>query len=184
MIPCQIDALLSKAVGPNIPWPIPLLFIMPAVIFHLHLLQGRNLAKGDYSTSDPFVRIFESDDGTTIPTGSKLDRDYLFQSRCKSDTLNPKFNEKFTYIPKDDAKLDQVLRGGTIHLLLGVFDDDEMHGEDPLGIVKLALQLDMAGTAEWYPVEKGEGDFFCEKASGELSIKVSVEQQEWVNEMQ
>lgn len=150
---------------------------MPAVLFHLHLLQGRNLAKGDYSTSDPFVRIYESDDGITIAPGSKLDSDYLFQSRCKSDTLNPKFNQEFTYTPQD-TKLDQVLRGGTIYLLLGVFDDDEMHGEDPLGAVKLALQLDMAGAAEWYPVEKGYGDLFCENASGELSIKVTAEQQQ------
>jgi hypothetical protein len=52
-----------------------------------------------------------------------------------------------------------------------------MHGEDPMGTIVVPLKLGMAEAA-WYPVGKGEGEFVCEKASGELNVKITVETSE------
>jgi len=130
------------------------------VTFRIHLLQGRNLAVKDRNSSDPFVRIYAKEsDGI---------EDYLFQSRSKSATLNPKFNEKYDYTLQN-AEVES-----TAYVMLRLFDDDAMHGEDPLGTVRLPLKLDTTTESEWYPVEKGEGEFACENASGELQIKLEM----------
>lgn len=66
-----------------------------------------------------------------------------------------------------------------MNIVLRVFDDDAMHGEDPLGTVRIPLKLSMStsdSNDEWYAIEPGEGDFCCEKASGELNLKIIVEQ--------
>jgi Ca2+-dependent lipid-binding protein len=133
--------------------------------FHINLLQGRNLAVKDRHSSDPFVRFYAND--------AANDDDYLFQSRSKSETLNPKFNETFEYTLQG-SQADHVTQGGTVNLILRLFDDDGMHGEDPLGTVHLPLKLDMSSSAQWYPVEKGEGEYVCANASGELNVKVTV----------
>lgn len=91
--------------------------------------------------------------------------DYLFQSRSKSETLNPKFNEKYDYTMQDAGQ------GETNYVVLRLFDDDAMHGEDTMGTVRLPLKPAMT-ESHWYPVEKGEGEFACENASGELQVKV------------
>jgi Ca2+-dependent lipid-binding protein len=143
---------------------------MPQVKVHLHLLQGRGLAVKDVQSSDPFVRIYE--DGTL-----GID-DYLFQSRCKSETVHPKFNEKFQFY-LNATNTERILRGDLVNIVLCVFDDDAMHGEDPLGTVRIPLKLDMStpdANNEWYTIEAGEGDFCCEKASGELNVRISLEQ--------
>lgn len=102
--------------------------------------------------------------------------DYLFQSKCKSETVNPKFNEKFQF-HLNEANTESILRGDLVNLVLRVFDDDAIHGEDPLGTVRIPLKMDMSSaSSEWYAIEPGEGEFYCEKASGEINVKISLEQ--------
>lgn len=55
--------------------------------------------------------------------------------------------------------------------------DDAMRGEDPMGTVVAPLKLGMA-EAMWYPLGKGEGEFVCDNASGELNVKITVETSE------
>ena len=139
---------------------------MADVIVHVHILRGRNLAIKDLQSSDPFVRVYANGDD-----------DYMFQSKCKSETTDPSFNDKFTYsLNATDA--EKLVKGDDgVNVILRVFDDDAMHGEDPMGTVVVPLKLGMA-EAVWYPVGKGEGEFVCDKASGELHVKITVETSE------
>lgn len=52
-------------------------------------------------------------------------------------------------------------------------DDDGMHGEDPMGTNVLPLKRG-GPSCEWYAVGRGEGEFACANASGEIQIKVEV----------
>lgn len=136
---------------------------MPRVKAFIHLLQGRSLAVKDRGSSDPFVRIYaNATDGAD---------DYIWQSRSKSQTLDPKWNDKFTHI-LEGSLAEQLIQGGTIHLICRVMDDDGMHGEDAMGTTLLPIKL--GSSCEWYKVEKGEGEFACANATGEIQIKLEV----------
>ena len=52
-----------------------------------------------------------------------------------------------------------------------------MHGEDSMGTFVVPLTSDMtaSGDVVWYSIGKGEGDYFCSNASGELGVKISVQ---------
>jgi hypothetical protein len=101
--------------------------------------------------------------------------DYLFQSKCKSKTLDPAFNDRFNYsLNAIDA--EKLVNGDDgVNAVLRNFDDDGMHGEDPMGTVIIPLTLKMAEAAVWHPVGKGAGEFACVNASGEQNVTVSVE---------
>lgn len=137
---------------------------MPTVKVFINLLQGRSLTPKDRTSSDPFVRIYES-------ANDKAD-DYLWQSRSKSKTLDPKWNDKFTHIVEGPLA-EQIIQGDeTAKLVCIVMDDDGMHGEDPMGTVLLPLRL--GESCEWYKVEVGQGEFACGNATGEIQIKVEA----------
>lgn len=55
----------------------------------VHILKGKDLVIKDVNSSDPFVRIYKNEsDGM---------EDYVFQSKCKTKTLDPQFNDKYRY---------------------------------------------------------------------------------------
>jgi hypothetical protein len=139
---------------------------MANVTVHIHILWGHNLAIKDLQSSDPFVRVYAS-------KKDKLE-DYLFQSKCKSKTSDPSFNDRFKYSLNaiDEEKL--VNGDDGMNAVLCIFDDDGMHGEDPMGMVIIPLTLKMVEAAVWYPVGKGEGEFACDNASGELNVTTST----------
>jgi hypothetical protein len=141
---------------------------MTNVTIHIHILQGRNLAIKDLQSSDPFVRVYANEKDEL--------EDYLFQSKCKSKTSDPSFNDKFKYSLNNATDAEKLVKGDNgVNAILRIFDDDGMHGEDPMGTVIIPLTLKMADAAVWYPVNKGEGEFVCNNASGELNVKITVE---------
>ena len=139
---------------------------------HLHLLQGRNPSIKDRTSSDPFVRIY-LDDGTKASRSSTFDgegADCLYQSRSKSKTVDPKWNEHFRHTISDPAVVERLV-GGQGHLVLSLFDDDGMHGEDAMGRVRIPVQVVAAASkdemvATWYPVSEG--------GQGEVQAKLQV----------
>jgi len=145
---------------------------------HLHLLQGRNLSVRDRASSDPFVRVFlNKNNGNQVPADD--DDDYLFQSRSKSQTVDPKFNEKFRTSITDPEMVARILEtrdgggtGGGGSFVLRIYDEDGMHGEDSMGYVQVPITFDKSTTTttttttcEWYPVQDGQG---------ELQVKLQV----------
>ena len=55
----------------------------------VHILKAKDLVIKDVNSSDPFVRIYKKEsDGV---------EDYVFQSKCKTKTLEPTFNDKYRY---------------------------------------------------------------------------------------
>jgi hypothetical protein len=128
---------------------------MTTVTVAVHILKGKDLVVKDLNSSDPFVRIYKKEsDGL---------EDYMFQSRCKGKTLNPSFNEKYRYMADLDSTPSVVFR---------LFDDDAIHGEDPMGTVIVPLEI--GETNQLYPVTTGSSDFFCSDAKGELQVKITV----------
>uniref|UniRef100_A0A7S3P819 C2 domain-containing protein n=1 Tax=Amphora coffeiformis TaxID=265554 RepID=A0A7S3P819_9STRA len=136
---------------------------------HLHLLQGRNLSVQDLTSSDPFVRVY-------LGSNNQADNDdYLFQSRSKSQTVNPKFNEKFRITITDPDLVARILQsndGAGGSFLLRIYDEDGMHGEDSMGYVQVPIIVDSNNneestttTCEWYAVQDGQG---------ELQVKLQV----------
>jgi len=128
---------------------------------HLHILQGRNLTVMDRTSSDPFVRVYFMD--------AAADDDYLFQSRSKSQTVNPKFNEKFHHTITDPQIVARVQmqkdKSESCYFVLRLYDEDGMYGEDAMGFVKVPLVVNNDPTCEWYPVQEGQG---------ELQVKLQV----------
>ena len=139
---------------------------MPSLECHLHLLQGRNLSVKDQDSSDPFVRIYLDDaTNTSAATFDGDGADCLFQSRSKSKTTNPKFNEHFRHSIIHD---DGTTSSSSYTFVLSIFDEDGMHGEDAMGRVRIPIALTgSTATAEWYPVQDG--------GQGELQVKLQVE---------
>jgi Ca2+-dependent lipid-binding protein len=107
--------------------------------------------------------------------GDNQGDDYLFQSKCKSKTVEPSFNDKFNFaLTSEDT--EAIKNGGTVELILRVFDDDGMHGEDAMGTVVIPLSSTLhSESSEWYPVGPGSGEFECSNASGDLCVKVSLQ---------
>jgi Ca2+-dependent lipid-binding protein len=120
----------------------------------IHIMRAKELTIKDVNSSDPFVRVY---------TGTETGDDYAFQSKCKSKTTSPAFNDKFRY----------TVTGNVKQVIFRIFDDDGMHGEDNMGTVVVPIHVGMDETG-WYPVAPGEGDFFCSNASGELHVKITV----------
>jgi len=140
---------------------------------HLHILRGRNLVIKDLTSSDPFVCVYYRDHGLN---------DYIFQSKCKVKTLEPAFNDKFTFeLTKEDSQ--KMEKGESVDLTFRLFDDDGMHGEDSMGTFVVSITTanmaaaasDGGGGVTWYKIGPGDGDYFCSNASGELGVKISVQ---------
>lgn len=143
---------------------------MASLECHIHLLQGRNLSVKDRDSSDPFVRIY-LDDGGVDRVARTFDgdgADCLFQSRAKSRTVNPKYNEKFRHTIHDPNVISKVKAGtsSTCYFVFSIFDEDGMHGEDAMGRIRIPISLEGSTAAEWYPVEEG--------GQGELQVKLEV----------
>jgi Ca2+-dependent lipid-binding protein len=115
----------------------------------IHILRAKDLTIKDLNSSDPFVRVY---------TGTETGDDYAFQSKCKSKTTSPTFNEKFRYTVTGDVK----------QVIFRIFDDDGMHGEDPMGTVVVPIHVGMDDTG-WYPVTPGEGGFVPMRAGSSMS---------------
>jgi len=131
----------------------------------LHLLQGRNFSVKDRTTSDPFVRIY---------LGTLADEDdYLFQSRSKSQTIHPKFNEKFRHTITEPDVVERVMnKEQDACFVLKIYDEDGMHGEDAMGYVQVPIVVATStgsdnepAIGQWYPVQDGQG---------ELQVKLQV----------
>ena len=139
---------------------------MPTIDCRLHLLQGRNLSIKDRTSSDPFVRLYLDDGSSSCSFDS--DDGCLFQSRAKSQTVDPKFNEKFHTTLTDASVVDRVISGGAVSFVLSIFDEDGMHGEDGMGFVRVPITTESSdeATLQWYPVEGG--------GQGELQVKLEV----------
>lgn len=135
----------------------------------------------DRTSSDPFVRIYLDDGGQTTATTSDYfddDKNCLFQSRSKSKTVNPKFNETFRHTLRDPDLVNRITASANDEIpccwfVLKLFDEDGMHGEDAMGQVRIPIVIrndddddDDATRYQWYAVEEG--------GQGELQVKLQV----------
>lgn len=122
----------------------------------------------DRTSSDPFVRIY-LDDGTGTATCEGDGADCLYQSRSKSKTINPKFNEHFRHVITDPRVVQEASSASTpCHFVLKIWDEDGMHGEDAMGQVRIPIVItnNNEATVKWYPVQEG--------GQGELEVKVEI----------
>lgn len=54
-----------------------------------------------------------------------------------------------------------------------IYDQDQLSSDDPMGTVTIPLKLSKDyHKAEWYSVEKGNGEELCEDATGELFVEI------------
>ena len=137
----------------------------------INVVQGRNLVAKDRSglfgkkkSSDPYVKVLFG--------GKKQGK-----TREISKTLNPEWNETFNF-KLGTKQVQKALRGKSNNNMLEfvIFDKDAA-GDDPMGTV--SFPLTMADTPpnmspSWYAVEKGNDEYYCKDASGELLLKVTV----------
>jgi tellurium resistance protein TerZ len=124
------------------------------------------------ATSDPYAKVY---------MGSVL----LGQTPVVKKNTNPVWNAVFNYSLGADA-VARVFeaQGGTnptLTLFVALWDYDRgvaaLGGgkDDPMGTVVVALAPLSGNVTKWYPVGKGTGISRCEKAKGEVEIKVSYE---------
>lgn len=107
-------------------------------------------------TSDPYVKVF------LLP-----DKKKKFETKVHRKTLNPVFNEAFTFkVPYADAM------GKT--LVFAIYDFDRFSKHDQIGEVKLPLcMVDLAQTIEeWGEVTSIEGDNGQENKLGDICFSL------------
>ena len=136
------------------------------------VVEGRGLVAKDGSgifskkkSSDPYVKIYFG--GKNHGKTKTIDK-----------TLSPRWNETYS-IKLGTKHVEKILKGdpkyNTIDFV--IFDEDTLGSDDPMGTVSIPLVVrDTPAnlSAQWYKVEKGKDKYFCKKASGELSLKISV----------
>jgi len=132
--------------------------------------EGRNLVPmdanllGKRTSSDPFVVVFLGD--------SRLGKTKVIKK-----TLNPKWPEEAstftTAAPKEQLVFHRFVA-------LQVFDHDLMSSNDPMGTAYIELPLDQLSLKEptqltqWLPVERGQGQYFCPEATGEVLVSLQI----------
>ena len=139
----------------------------------INIVQGRNLVAKDRSkgvfgkkkSSDPYVKVLFG--------GKKYGK-----TREISKTLNPEWNETVN-IKLGTKQVQKALKGNHKHNMLEfiIFDKDSANNDDPMGTVSFPLTMTDTPpntTPSWYAVEKGDGEYHCKDASGELLLKVTV----------
>ena len=81
--------------------------LVPELWVHVGLAEFLGVIK-DVNSSDPFVRIYKKEsDGV---------EDYVFQSKCKTKTLDPSFNDKYRYETDLDDTPSVVFSKFTMYL--------------------------------------------------------------------
>ena len=138
----------------------------------INVVKGRNLVAKDRSgvfgkkkASDPYVKVLFG--------GKKYGK-----TKDISKTLNPEWNETFNF-KLGTKQVQKALRGDSKHNMLEfiIFDKDTGNNDDPMGTVSFPLTMADTPpntTPSWYHVEKGNNDYYCKDASGELLLKVTV----------
>ena len=139
----------------------------------IEVIEGRNLVAkdrnllGKKTSSDPYITLFHCNKkfGTT---------------KVIKKSLNPQWKERFS------LKLVQrdLVQSGTNNneippVMLVIWDHDVGTADDPMGTVLVPIDLVEAEPKQlWLPVTKGTaGKYFCHNATGEVSVRVTVQLQ-------
>ena len=138
----------------------------------INVIEGRNLVAKDSSgvfskkkSSDPYVKVYFG--------GKKYGK-----TQTIDKTLSPSWNESFN-IKLGTKEVGKILKGNSKYTSIDfvIFDEDNIGSDDPMGTVSIPFVVRDTPpdiSAQWYKVEKGNGEYFCKKASGELLLKVSI----------
>ncbi|XP_076181918.1 synaptotagmin 1 isoform X2 [Ptiloglossa arizonensis] len=122
------------------------------------VIQAEDLPALDMGgTSDPYVKVY------LLP-----DKKKKFETKVHRKTLNPAFNETFTFknVPYADAM------GKT--LIFAIFDFDRFSKHDQIGEVKVPLcQIDLAQTIEeWRDLQSVEGEGGQDNKLGDICFSL------------
>ena len=146
---------------------------LAGLVIKLEIVKGRDLiAKdrnvfGQRTTSDPYAKV---------QVGSTL----LGKTKVIPKSLSPVWNATFSHVlgAESASNLMRQRPSGSnpsFSAVITLWDHDDFGEDDAMGTVVVTLDPLRGNVAEWLPVGKGSGTSRCDKAKGEIEIKVSYE---------
>ena len=125
--------------------------------------RGRDLVAkdtnifGKHTTSDPYVKVYHGP--------NKLGKTAIIKK-----TLDPRWTDE-TFSLKVVPRALDVYR----NIECNIYDHDKLSSDDPMGTVYIPIpRFRNHPVKEWYKVEKGEGDNYCQNPKGHLFVEVEV----------
>ena len=149
------------------------------------VLQGRNLVAkdtnifGTKTTSNPYVKVYlgsmRTPLGQTRTVFKALDPDFGTPPVTKTSITSNWGSGNASNTNSFERVILVRSLSDYKYVLCHIFDHDVISKDDSMGTVTIPLpDMHDLRLVNWYKVEFGDGDMYCENASGELLVKMEI----------